>query len=297
MSQPTQDTTFTFTDSDGFKVFVRRWVPPEGVQPKAVVQVAHGGAEHSLRYKRPAKFLNRAGYVVYANDHRGHWKTAVTMENAGFAGEDGWNGIVRDAKQLTDIIKKENPGLPVFLFGHSMGSLISQHYIQQWGSGLKGAVLCGSSGARIELDLVISKLAAKAREERQRPAGPRTLQQFDWLTRDKAEVQKYIDDPWCGFTFTRGFVLDMFWAMREGWKPENEARIPKDLPIYVISGELDRAAGENTASIRVLVERYQALGIRDVTFKIYPGARHELLNETNRDEVQGDILAWLNKHL
>jgi alpha-beta hydrolase superfamily lysophospholipase len=297
MSQPTQDTAFTFTDPDGFKVFVRKWVPLEGAKPKAVVQIAHGGAEHSLRYERPAKFLNRAGYMVYANDHRGHWQTAATMENAGFAGEDGWNGIVRDAKQLTDIIKKENPGLPVFLFGHSMGSLISQHYIQQWGSGLKGVVLCGSFGARMELDLVISKLAAKPRKEHQRPAGPRTLQQFDWLTRDKAEVQKYIDDPWCGFTFTRGFVLDMFRAMGKGWKPENEARIPRDLPIYVISGELDRAAGENTASIRALVERYQASGIRDVTFQIYPGARHELLNETNRDEVQGDILTWLNKHL
>lgn len=297
MSQTMQDSTFTFTDPDGFKVFVRKWMPPPGVQPKAVVQTVHGAAEHSLRYKRPAKFVNRAGYIVYANDHRGHWKTAVTVEKAGFAGEDGWNGIVRDAKQLTDVIKKENPGLPVFLFGHSMGSLIAQHYIQQWGSGLKGVVLCGSFGASTDLDSVISKLEAKPREEHQRPAGPRTLQQFDWLTRDKVEVQKYIDDPWCGFTFTRGFVLDMFRAMREGWKPENEARIPKELPIYMISGELDPAAGENTTSIRALRERYQELGIRDVTLKIYPGAHHELLNETNRDEVQSDLLAWLNRHL
>ncbi len=297
MSQLLPDSTFTFIDPDGFKIFVRKWVPLPGVQLKAVVQIVHGAAEHSLRYERPAKFLNRDGYIVYANDHRGHWKTAVTVEKAGFAGEDGWNGIVKDVKQLTDIIKKENPNLPVFLFGHSMGSLISQHYIQQWGSGLKGVVLCGSSGGRTDLDSVISKLEAKPREEHQRPAGPRTLQQFDWLTRDKAEVQKYIDDPWCGFTFTRGFVLDMFRAMREGWKPENEARIPRELPIYVISGDQDPTAGENTTSIRALVERYQALGIGDVTFKIYAGAHHELLNETNRDEVQSDLLAWLNRHL
>lgn len=297
MSQPVQDTTFTFTDPDGFEVFVRKWVPPPRVQHKAVVQFVHGAAEHSLRYERPAKFLNKAGYVVYANDHRGHWETAVAVEKAGFAGDDGWNGIVRDAKQLTDIINQENPGVPIFLFGHSMGSLITQHYIQQWGSGLKGVVLCGSFGGRTDLDSVISKLESKPREEHQRPAGSRTLQQFDWLTRDKTEVQKYINDPWCGFTFTRGFVLDMFRAMREGWKPENEARIPKELPIYVISGELDPAAGEKTASIRALVERYQEFGIRDVTLRIYPGAHHELLNETNRDEVQNDLLAWLNKHL
>jgi len=297
MSQPMQDNTFTFADPDGFKIFVRKWVPPPGELPKAVIQIAHGAAEHSLRYERPAKFLNRAGYIVYANDHRGHWRTAVTVEKAGFAGEDGWNGIVRDTKQLTDIINKENLGMPIFLFGHSMGSLIAQHYIQQWGSGLKGVVLCGSFGGRTDLDSVISKLEVKSREEHQRPAGPRTLQQFDWLTRDKAEVQKYINDPWCGFTFTRGFMLDMFRGMREGWKPENEARISKELPIYIISGDQDPAAGENTTSIRALVERYRELGIQDVTFKIYPGAYHELLNETNRDEVQSDLLAWLNEHL
>jgi alpha-beta hydrolase superfamily lysophospholipase len=297
MPKPVQDTTFTFTDPDGFKIFVRKWVPPQGIKPKAVVQIAHGGAEHSLRYERVAKFLNRAGYIVYANDHRGHWKTAVTMENAGFAGQDGWNGIIKDAKQLTDIIKKENPGLPVFLFGHSMGSLIAQHYIQRWGSGLKGVVLCGSSGEITDLDLIISKLEAKPRNEHQRPAGPRTLQQFDWLTRDKDEVQKYINDPWCGFTFTRGFVVDMFRARREGWKPENEARIPKDLPIYVISGDLDPVAGENAASVRALVDRYQSLGNRYIMLKIYNGAHHELLNETNRDEVQRNLLAWFNEHL
>ena len=297
MSQPVQDSTFTFTDPDGFTIFVRKWVPPPGVQHKAVVQIAHGAAEHSLRYERPAKFLNRAGYVVYANDHRGHWKTAITVEKAGFAGDDGWNGIVKDVKQLTDIIKKENPSLPVFLFGHSMGSLIAQHYIQRWGSGLMGVVLCGSFGGRTDLDSVISKLEAKPREEYQKAAGPRTLQQFDWLTRDKVEVQKYIDDPWCGFTFTRGFVLDMFRGMREGWKPENEARIPKELPVYIISGDQDPAAGEKTSSIRALVERYQDSDIRDVTFKIYAGAHHELLNETNHDEVQRDLLAWLNRHL
>jgi alpha-beta hydrolase superfamily lysophospholipase len=288
--------TFTFTDPDGFKIFVRKWVPPQGTKTKAVVQIAHGGAEHSLRYERVAKFLNRAGYIVYANDHRGHWKTAVTMKNAGFAGKDGWNGIVKDAKQLTDIIKKENPGLPVFLFGHSMGSMISQNYIQRWGNGLKGVVFCGSSGEIRDLDEIISKLEAKPRDEHQRPA-PRTLEQFDWLTRDKDEVQKYIDDPWCGFSFTRGFVIDMFRARRESWKPENEARIPKDLPIYIISGDLDPVAGEGAVFVKALYDRYKALGIRDIKMKIYKGAHHELLNETNRDEVQRSLLAWFNGHL
>jgi alpha-beta hydrolase superfamily lysophospholipase len=111
-------------------------MPAAGTSAKAVVQIAHGAAEHSLRYGRLAEFLAEHGYVVYANDHRGHYMTAGSLENAGKAGPDGWNGMVRDLKQLTDLIQKENPGLPAFLFGHSMGSFLAQQYIQNWGEGL-----------------------------------------------------------------------------------------------------------------------------------------------------------------
>ena len=304
MSKLMQDTTFHFSDPDGFQVFVRQWVPPVGLNPKAVVQIAHGAAEHSLRYERVGKFLNDAGYLVYANDHRGHWKTAGTLDKAGIAGIDGWNGIVKDAKQLTDIIKKENPGLPVFLFGHSMGSLLAQHYIQRWGSGLKGVVLCGSSGARPDLEKNISSLEklpregiskAMFRDVNKRFEPGRTG--FEWLSRDDDEVQKYVDDPWCGFPFTFGFSLDLLKGIVEGWKPENEALIPRDLPVFIISGDDDPAAGEKAANLKLLIDRYQALGLKDLTAKLYPGARHEILNETNRDEVHRDLLAWFDSHL
>ncbi|MBN1380763.1 MAG: lysophospholipase [Deltaproteobacteria bacterium] len=305
MTQAIRNKTFKFAVPDGFQIFVRRWVPPVGVKPQAVIQIAHGAAEHSLRYERFARFLNQAGYIVYADDHRGHWMTAGTLDNAGIAGDDGWNGIVKDIKQLTDIIKEENPGLPVFLFGHSMGSRIAHHYIQQWGEGLAGVVLCGSSGAiPPDLDKSIAIMESKPREKIMKSMFKAANSRFEpgktgfeWLTRDEAEVRKYVDDPWCGFPFTYGFVTDMQKASRERWKPEHQARIPRNLPVYLISGADDPAAGDHGENFTLLVEHFKHVGTHDLTAKLYPGARHELLNETNRDEVHRDLLAWFDAHL
>jgi alpha-beta hydrolase superfamily lysophospholipase len=302
-----QSTTFTFKSPDGPEVFVYKWAPEAGVKPKAAVQIAHGAAEHALRYERFGRFLAEAGYVVYANDHRGHWKTAKVLEKAGIAGPDAWNGILRDMHQLNQIIRKENPGLPVFFFGHSMGSLIAQQYIQNWGGELKGAILSGtfgSLGGDPAAIVAMSEQAAQAQgDDAPSPvfigmfanfnqAFEPVKTGFEWLSRDEAEVQKYVDDPWCGFPFSNRLVTDMFQGAAGIWAPENEKRIPKDLPLLVASGELDPAGG-NTASVVQLVERYRSFGMSDITVKFYPQARHEILNETNRDEVQLDILNWM----
>lgn len=300
-------TTFRFTDPDGFQIFTYKWAPDSGA-PKAAVQVVHGMAEHALRYERFARFLNQAGYVVYADDHRGHWKTAGDLSKAGIGGEDSWNGMVKDEKQLTDIIKKENPGLPLFLFGHSMGSFISQQYIQHWGNELKGVVLSGTTGLAIipAEALPMMEQAAAGAQRDQYPQGPGLFDAmnaafepvktpFDWLSRDEEEVQKYVDDPWCGFAFSNGMLLDMAKALGPMVARENQARIPKDLPILIIGGEKDPVGANNGA--QVLADRYRELGIKDVRLIIYPGARHEVLNETNRDEVQQDVLNWLDAHL
>lgn len=302
-----QSTTFTFKSPDGPEVFVYKWAPGAGVKPKAAVQVAHGAAEHGLRYERFGRFLADAGYVVYANDHRGHCKTAGVLAKAGVAGPDGWNGILRDMRQLNQIISEENPGLPVFFFGHSMGSLIAQQYIQEWGSGLKGAILSGtfgSLGGDPDAIVAMGEQAAQAQgDDAPSPIFAGMFASFnqpfepgktglEWLSRDEVEVQKYVDDPWCGFPFSNRMVIDMFKGAAGIWKPENERRIPRDLPLLVVSGELDPAGG-NTASVVQLVERYRGYGMQAVTVKFYPQAHHEILNETNRDEVQGDILDWL----
>ena len=301
--------TFTFTDPDGFKIFTYKWAPEAG-KPKAAVQVAHGAAEHALRYERLAKFLNQAGYVVYADDHRGHGKTAGDLSKAGIAGQDGWNGMVEDEKQLSDLIKKENPGLPLFFFGHSMGSFIAQRYIQLWGEGLKGVVLSGTTGALGDLNTIVPLLEQAVQAQGRGAPSELFIQMFagfsapfppvrtgfEWLSRDEAEVQKYVDDPWCGFPFSNGLVLDMFKGAADIWSDESEARIPKDLPVLMVSGALD-PVGANTQAVNLLAQRYQAQGIRDLTVKFYEGARHELLNETNRDEVQAYILDWLENQL
>jgi len=300
-------TTFTFTDSDGFEIFVYKWVPEAGVETKAVVQIAHGAAEHALRYERFARFLNAAGYIVYANDHRGHCGTAAGLEKAGVAGQDGWNGIVDDAYLLSQRIKAENPDMPFFLFGHSMGSMIAQQYMQNWGAELDGIILSGTLstlGEDVDTTIAYAESLAQANPDApselfgqmfagfNQPYAPGKTG-FEWLSRDEHEVQKYVDDPWCGFPFTNAMVADFFKGAREMWLPENEARIPVDLPMYIFSGAEDPVGG-NTLAVKALVERYQANGVRNISLKFYEGGRHEMLNETNRDQVHQDVLAWLD---
>lgn len=304
----TQTTTFTLKDPDGFEIFVYRWAPE--AQPRAVVQIAHGAAEHALRYERFGRFLNQAGFVVYANDHRGHWKTAKTLDKAGIAGEDGWNGMVKDLKLISDHIRSEHPDLPLFLFGHSMGSFLAQRYIQLWGEGLAGVIFSGTTGSLGDVNATIAALEQLVQAQgRDVPcelfgqmfAGFNAAFEpvktgFEWLSRDEAEVQKYVDDPWCGFLFSNGLVLDMFKGVADIWNEASEARTPKDLPVLMVSGALD-PVGANTAAVELLAQRYRAQGIQDLTVKFYEGARHELLNETNRDQVHQDILDWLEARL
>jgi alpha-beta hydrolase superfamily lysophospholipase len=306
----TQTTTFTLKDPEGFEIFIYRWAPPPEVQPKAVVQLAHGAAEHALRYERFARYLNQAGYLVYADDHRGHGKTAGTLDKAGIAGEDGWNGMVRDLKMITECIQSDYPNLPLFFFGHSMGSFLGQRYIQLWGEELKGVVLSGTTGSLGDTSAMIAGMEQYIQAQGRNAPSELFGQMFagfnaafepiktgfEWLSRDETEVQKYVDDPWCGFPFSNGLVMDMFKGAADIWSDESESRIPKNLPVLMISGALD-PVGANTAAVNLLAQRYQAQGIRNLTVKFYEGARHELLNETNRDEVQEYILGWLEKQL
>jgi len=307
MQSDIKDTTFSFTDPDGYEIFVYQWGLPAGVKAKAVIQIEHGAAEHALRYERFARILNQQGYIVYADDHRGHWKTAESMDKAGICGGDGWDWMVKDARQLTDVIQQKHPGLPVILFGHSMGSMMAQQYIQNWGEVLSGVILCGSTGVSMVDAAILPDAEAAAQGEAadqpselfaglfasvNEPFEP-VKTPFDWLSRDAVEVQKYIDDPWCGFMFTNGMTYEFMKGMVYLYEPANEGRIPKNLPVYVISGEMDPVGAND--GVMALVNRYKdKLGIGDVSHRIYSGARHEILNETNRDEVHSDILAWLD---
>ena len=304
--------TFTFKTSDGIQIFTYRWMPDEASAVKGVVQIAHGMAEHAARYERFADALTKAGYAVYANDHRGHGKTAGSQDNLGyFADENGWEKVVKDMHTLTGIIKKENPNKPFFLFGHSMGSFLSRHYSMLYASELTGLILSGTGGdpgAIGKIGLFVAKMDAmfhgrKAKSEIMTKlsfgafnnAFKPNRTDFDWLSRDNAEVDKYINDPLCGTVFTAGFFCDMLGGLDFINNKENIGKIPKNLPIYLFSGAKDPVGG-NTKGVNQVYNSLKNAGIGDLTLKFYENGRHESLNEINRDEVSRDVIAWLDKH-
>jgi alpha-beta hydrolase superfamily lysophospholipase len=263
-------------------------------------------AEHAARYARFAGELATSGYAVYAPDHRGHGRTAGGADRLGWAGSDGWNGMVRDLDRLTALVAERHPGAPLVLFGHSMGSVLAQRFAQLHGDRLAGLILSGTFGGAPNLGAGIA--AANALRLLRGDRAPSALQRtmfagfnrafapgrtgFEWLSRDDAEVQKYADDPRCGFTFSNRLLVDMLRGYAQTWKPADERRIPLTLPVLFFSGAVD-PVGANTRAVTALAERYRALGLRDVTVTFYPDGRHEMLNETNRDEVVRDVLAWL----
>jgi len=302
---------FTFKDKGNLEIFVYKWLPDENVKPKGVVQIAHGMAETAGRYGGFANALTDNGFTVYANDHRGHGKTAGDIEILGDLGEDGFNSMVENMKELNDIIKKENPNLPIFLFGHSMGSFLTQRYICLYGSGLKGAILSGSCGKQgIIID--IARLIAKGEIKKIGRSGKsdkldklsfgsynnsfkpnRTA--FDWLSSDNKEVDKYIADPFCGTVFTAGFFYDFLGGLKSIADKLEIKNVPKDLPIYIFSGDKD-PVGKNGKGVLKLVKAYKEHGINDLSYKLYKDRRHEMLNEINKEEVMIDVIKWLNKY-
>lgn len=301
---------FYFKGKEDLNIHVYKYTS-ENIKPKAVVQIAHGMSETAIRYKEFAQELTKNGYVVYINDHRGHGITAKTIDNIGYLAEkDGFTCLVEDMNILTNIIKEENPDLPIYLFGHSMGSFVSQRYIMEYGDNLAGLILSGSNGKHgkiLKVAQLISKSEIKKHGRRHRSKKLDNLifggnnkgfkpskTDFDWLSRDEKEVQKYIDDPFCGVLFTCGFFYDFIKGLQEVEDKENLKKVPLDLPIYIMSGDKD-PVGKNGKGVLRLKDRYVNLGVKKVSCKLYEGGRHEMLNEINKEEVIKDIISWLDE--
>lgn len=276
---------FTLDSSDGVRVHVHAWTPDTA--PRAVMQIAHGMGEHAGRYASLAKTLTEQGFAVYANDHRGHGLTGHA--GPGHLGEDGWNRLVGDLVTLSEHIREVlHPGLPLVLLGHSLGSFASQQYALRHAHLIDGLALAGTTA-------VDRMLAAQA------SAGPdvdplRVLNAsfepartpFDWLSRDPAAVDAYLADSLCGFSLDGQAMRDVAVAAASLADPEG---LPADLPVCVLVGDQD-PLNYGLAFSDLLVERYRRAGVKDVTYRIYPGARHELFHETNKDEVISDLLDW-----
>lgn len=305
--------SYSVQAEDGIDIFVYHWNPDNGVKVKGVVQIAHGMAETAARYERFAEVLTRNGYAVYANDHRGHGRTAGSLENVGYLAEkDGLELLVKDMRQLSTLILKEYPTLPLFLFGHSMGSFAAQRYIMLYGDGLKGVILSGSNGSQTLLHKIgyfISKREVKKHGRKSKsykmnqlsfgsynkPFKPNRTE-FDWLSRDNDEVDKYIADPYCGSVFSAGFFYDFMKLFKIIDKEKNMELVPNSLPIFLFSGDKDPVGNYGTGVIK-LFNAYKKYGIKDITMKLYSGGRHESLNEINRDEVMMNVIKWLDKKI
>jgi alpha-beta hydrolase superfamily lysophospholipase len=306
-----QASTFTLATSDGTRLHVHRWLPQGPA--KAVVQIAHGMAEHSGRYERFAQRLTDTGYAVYAHDHRGHGDTARTPDEEGyFADDHGFDTVVDDLHLVSERAREEQPGVPFFLFGHSMGSFLSRSYIARFGSELDGVILSGTAGDPGLLGKVgrgIATVEARLRGRHHRSALLDKLSfgqynaafkpnrtRFDWLSRDEAEVDKYVADPRCGNVFTSGFFIDLLGGLADVNSEATVARVPVNLPIHLMSGSVD-PVGANGKGVQQVADQLVRRGVEDVTIRLWPDGRHEMLNETNRDEVMDELVAWLDAHL
>lgn len=303
--------TFTLTDPQKVQIHVQRWTP-DHLEPsdyRGIVQIAHGMGEYAARYTRLAEALTTAGYVVYANDHRGHGHTA-SEEDKGYIGADGFNWMVRNLAMVTDIIREEMPAsLPLFLMGHSMGSFMTQKYMYMFPGKVDGIVLSGTNGKQGP-ELIIGHLIASSQASKR---GDRYYSKLlyrltfgdynrkfkpirtkaDWISHDEVEVDAYLADPMIIHSFTAGFYRDFLQSLREIHKTENMDIIPVDLPIYIFGGDRD-PVGNMGKGIPNLVELYRKIGLKHVQYKLYSGGRHEMLNEINRGEVTQDLIAWLD---
>ena len=306
-----RDSTFTL-DRDGERVFVYAWLPDESVTPRGVVQISHGMAEHAGRYVPLAEALTAVGFAVYAHDHRGHGRTAGDASRRGFFAErNGWRAVIDDLYAVGERAASEHPGLPRVLFAHSMGAFMAQQVMFERGGDYVGVAVSGSTSGVSNPLAPIGRVIARVERFRVGARAPSRLlttlsfgefnrkfkparTEYDWLSRDAAEVDRYIADPWCGFDVSTQLWIDLLDALPTLADPANLSKVPKALPVYVLAGSDDPVNGA-LKGLHKLVREWSDAGLRDITWKVYEGGRHEMLNETNRAEVLADIVRWVER--
>ncbi|MEA2077728.1 MAG: alpha/beta hydrolase [Candidatus Marinimicrobia bacterium] len=297
-----------FISDDGAKIAFYCWLPEE--EPIAVVQIAHGMMEYAERYEDFAKFLNKNRIVVYANDHRGHGKTAGSIENLGHLADDnGWIKVVADLRMMTKIIRQDYPKLPVILFGHSAGSFLARTYITLYDD-INGVIISGTA-AYPKYVIFAGRLLAffQGLFKDKRSFSPffdnMSFNSFRkhfnesksaWLCRDQDVVKQYENDPYCGFVCTLGYYKDMFYGLNYISQKTHNQWIRFTLPVYIVSGSED-CLGEFGKGPQRLGQMYRKRQLEEVTVNIFEGARHEILNETNKQEVYEDLLEWITYHI
>ncbi len=307
------ENSFFLNSTSGVRLFVRKWVS-EDVEAKAVLIVEHGMSEHSARYANFANFLNDKGFIVYADDHRGHGQTAGSVEELGyFSDKNGWSKVLEDINNLHHHALKEHPKLPVFILGHSMGSLLLRHYVQIYPDmEISGAIVMGTAtdpGLLRVAGLGLTNLLALffGKKSKSKFADYMSFGSFndkfrpnrtlsDWLSRDEEAVDEYIADPYCGTISTLGFWIDFLTGIGKLSSRSAIRRTPSELPILFMAGDMD-PVGDFGKGVKAVYERYKRAKIQDLELKLYAGARHELLNELNRNEVYLKIYDWMEQRM
>ena len=307
--------TFTFRSADGkTMIHAARWVP-QG-EPRWILQLTHGMVEYIDRYDPFATWLSSLGVLCVGHDHLGHGASVTDQKEWGYFDHDHPSGVlVEDMHALRLQTQRDHPDLPYFMLGHSMGSYLLRKYLALHGEGLAGALIVGTGDvapAAAAFGSGLCRFISLFRGDHYRSRavaglamGGGAYAKFDatgrepqrsWLTRDTAIVEKYYRDPRCTFLFTLNGYRGLFEAVNFAGKKENAARIPADLPLLLTSGQED-PVGDLGAGVRRVEALYRAAGIRDLSMKLYPGARHEILNETNRQEVWQDMYDWMEARL
>jgi len=305
-------TTHTFNASDGTSIFYYKWASQADVPQRGVIQLAHGLGEHAGRYAPFANFLQGAGYTVYANDHRAHGQTAGPALLGKYEGKNFWEDAIQDMRTFNQLIEKEHPSQPIILIGHSMGSLLSRHYISKYGNNLSAALISGTApfikilgAVGISLATIIQWIYGRKSDspflkslffdEFNKQFKP-TRTNMDWISRDEKEVDKFVADPLRTDDFQIGFFLDMLKGFRATNRKAVFEATPTDLPMYLFSGDKD-PVGENGKGVERVYEDYKKAGVKNISLKLYPDGRHEMLTEINKAAVFQDVLMWIENHV
>jgi alpha-beta hydrolase superfamily lysophospholipase len=312
-----------FHRDDGARLYLHRWVVPAGegkdaAGPLAVLHIVHGMAEQSLRYERLARRCVERGVEVWAADLRGHGRTADPAVNdpglGGLPGHccdgDGFALVTGDVEAINRRIRQERPGVPLVLLGHSWGSFIAQ-YQAEWYGNIDGLILSGTrgpNGRKVAFGTVFFTMIARLAGPRRELTAVRKAAlafcnrsfrpnrtPFDWLSRDGEEVDGFMADPFCILSYSAGFCRDMLRGLQAVHRAEAMERIRRDLPVYIFAGSAD-PVGDMGKSPTALVNACRSMGMGDLEFVLYPEARHEILNETNREEVMDNLLSWILRH-
>ena len=285
---------------------------PGAARPRGIIVIAHGMAEHASRYARFAASAVEEGYAVLAGDHRGHGATAAPGGFGFVAEKGGWERVVADMGTVLDAARRAWPDVPVFLMGHSWGSFLARDLAARRGGELAGLILLGTGSGTGAL----TRPAAAVCAGESRLRGPRhpsrllnalafgpyqrhfapNRTEADWISRDPKEVDRYVADPWCGFVCSASFFRDLVAGGRAVNTAAHATAVPAQLPMLLASGDRD-PVGAMGRGVQRSATLYRRAGVREVSVILYPGGRHELLNETNRDQVTGDILTWIDGHL